>query len=557
MALQTKTFTTGDYAWKSWSNGYVISLTLTEESTDIASNTSLVSYLFTISNTNNNRFTDNNNSWHISIGGQEISINNFGFNLGSNYTTQTIASGQVTVAHNADGTMQMPYNVSIPNIQSWNRYGPPAMSLSGVWDLTAIPRASGISCPVGTIGKPITISIQKAGEGLSHTILYYFGVLGGTVAEGVQQSAFQWTIPEVFYTQIANARRGEGTLICNTYNGNALVGQSSCPLYADIDEGKCQPVISPSVADINPATTALTGDSNILVRYYSDVSVIGDCSPKNSAWIADYKMTHNGKVYTDETVTLQGVENGEFAFTATDSRGITSQLLVEKPVIPYVKLTCNLENNKPDAEGNMSISMSGNYFAGYFGAAENTLTVQYRYKVKGTSWPDTDDQWQDAEPVISGNGYTAQAVLTGLNYQKAYTFQARAVDKLATVNATQYTAVATPVFDWGERDFAIHGDLQVDGSVSVDGVPVLNTPNVQTYYWLTSGGVSLDSVADFLATCTRDCAFIVMIQGTEYPFVGMAVGSVLSGGQFGAFTLYDYHYGVRSYRLFQGEISEV
>lgn len=557
MALQTKSFSTGDYGWQSWSNGYVISLTLTEESTDIASNTSLVSYLFAISNTNNNRFTDNNNSWRISIGGQEISINNFNFNLGSNYTTQTIASGQVTVAHNADGTLQMPYNVSIPNIQSWNRYGPPAMSLAGVWELTAIPQASGISCPVGTIGKPVTVSVQKAGEGLSHTILYYFGVLSGTVAEGVQQSAVQWTIPKAFYTQIANARRGEGTLICNTYSGNALIGQSSCLFYADIDEGDCQPIISPQVVDVNPATTALTGDSNILVRYYSNVSVSGGCSPKNSAWIADYKMTHNGKVYTDDTVTVQGVENGQFAFTATDSRGITGRLLVEKPVIPYVKLTCNLENNKPDAEGNMSISVFGNYFAGSFGAVENTLTVQYRYKVKGTSWSDTEDQWQEAEPVISENGYTAQAVLTGLNYQKAYTFQARAVDKLAVANSAEYAARATPIFDWGEQDFAIHGDLQVDGRISVDSVPVLNTSCVQTYCWQTNGGVSIQSVADFIATCKRDCAFIVMIQGTAYPFVGMAVGAVTSSGQFGAFTLYDYRYGVRSCRLSEGNIYEL
>ncbi|MBQ8748795.1 MAG: hypothetical protein IJZ14_03215 [Oscillospiraceae bacterium] len=99
MALQTKTIATGDYAWQSWSNGYAISLTLTEESTDIAANTSLVSYLFTISNTNNNRFYQNNMSWSISIGGQTIAINHFNFDLSSNYTTQTIASGVLTVAH--------------------------------------------------------------------------------------------------------------------------------------------------------------------------------------------------------------------------------------------------------------------------------------------------------------------------------------------------------------------------------------------------------------------------------------------------------------------------
>lgn len=210
MAIQTKTVATGDYAWKSWSNGYVIALTLTEEATDTGANTSLVSYQFTISNTNNNRFTDNNNSWSISIGGQEIAINNFNFNLGSNYTTQTIASGQVLVPHNPDGRLHMPYEVSVPNIQSWNRYGPPAMALSGTWELTPIPRASTVSCPVGIIGKPVTVSIQKAGEGFTHTVTYGFGKLQGMVAERTAGSAVQWTIPTEFYTQIPAAKRGEG-----------------------------------------------------------------------------------------------------------------------------------------------------------------------------------------------------------------------------------------------------------------------------------------------------------------------------------------------------------
>lgn len=555
MAIQTKTVATGDYGWKSWSNGYVISLTLTEERTDVAANTSAVSYLFTISNTDNNRFVDNNNSWVISIGGQDIGINGFNFNLGSNYTTQTIASGQIVVPHNPDGTLHMPYNVSVPNIQSWNQYGPPAMSLSGTWELTPIPRASTVSCPVGIIGKPVAISIQKAGEGFTHTVTYAFGDLRGTVAERTWDSTVLWTIPTEFYTQIPNAKRGVGVLICKTYNGSALVGETSCSFYADIDEAACQPVISARVTDVNPATTALTGDSDTLIRYYCNAKVTAEYTAKNSAAVTGYTMTHNGRAYTADAVTVEGVENGVFDFCVTDTRGLSANLSLTKPVIPYVKLTCNLANSKPDGDGNMTLSVSGNFFAGSFGAADNSLTVQYRYNESGASW--SDDTWQDMESVITGNGYTAQAELTGLDYQKAYTFQARAIDKLAAVNSAEYTARAMPIFDWGEQDFAIHGDLQLDGTVFVSGNPVLSTPHVQTCCWQTNGGVSIQSVVDFLAAGTRDCAFITFIQGTEYPFVGMAVGVVTGGGQFGAFTLYDYHYGAQSRRLFEGELYEV
>lgn len=552
MAIQTKTVAAGDYAWKSWSNGYVISLTLTEESADIADNTSLVSYLFTISNTNNNRFADNNNSWNISIGGQQISVADFSFNLSNDYTTQTIASGQVVVSHNPDGTCHMPYDVSIPNIQSWNRYGPPEMTLTGTWELTSIPRASTVSCPVGIIGKPVTLSIQKANEGFVHTVSYGFGNLRGTVAEYTGESLIQWTLPTAFYTQIPNAKRGVGVLACKTYNGNTLVGETTCSFYADIDETACQPVISVQIADSNPVTTALTGDSDTLVRYHSNANITAEYAAKNSASVTGYTMTHNGKTYTADSVVIEGVEKGEFHFTVTDSRGMTANLSATKPVIPYVQLTCNLSGNKPDGDGNMTLAVSGNFFAGSFGAEDNALSVQYRYKLSGTPWQ--EEQWQNMESAVTGNGYTAQTELTGLDYQKAYTFQARAVDKLAVAESVEYTARATPVFDWGEQDFAIHGDLQLDGNLSVDGIPVLNTPHVQTYYWETNGGVSMQSVADFLAACTRDCAFLVMIRGTAYPYVGMAVGTVCIGGRYGAGTLYDYHNGAQSFRLFDGNI---
>ena len=267
-------------------------------------------------------------------------------------------------------------------------------------------------------------------------------------------------------------------------------------------------------------------------------------------------MTNNGRIYTTESLVVERVEKGEFFFAVTDSRGLTAEYSVEKPVVPYVKLTCNLANHKPDAGGNMIVSVFGKYFNSSFGATDNSLTVEYRYTPSGTPWQDSEEQWRSLEPVMTADGYTAQATLSGLDYQRAYTFQARAIDKLETVYSMEHTVRATPIFDWGERDFAIHGDLQVDGKILVDNTPVLNTSCVQTFYWQTNGGVCLQSVAEFMASCAQDCAFVTMIKGDAYPFVGMAVGMVCSGGKFGAATLYDYQNGAQSCRLFDGELCE-
>lgn len=365
MALQQQVFSTGDYAWQSWSNGYVISLTLTEESVNAAANTSQVSYLFTISNTDNNRFISYDYNWSISIGGENISISHFSFNLGANYTTQTIASGGITVAHNSDGTLAMPYAVSIPNVQNWVSYGPPAMSMSGTWALTTIART------------PPTIS-------------------------------------------------------------------------------------NVSVVDSNEKTFALTQNRSHLVRYYSNAAVVATATAHNGATIAAVEaLCADGKKVTSGgnslTGTIYGVESGDFTIKATDSRGnITIFAPASLTLVEYVKLTCSLSDNKPDTDGNMTVSVSGKYFNGSFGKVSNKLTVQYRYKVSGEAWLDTEAEWRTMPATLDAGGYHASASVTGLDYQTAYTFQARATDKLATVNSAEYTARAMPVFDWSEKDFQFH-----------------------------------------------------------------------------------------------------
>ena len=171
MAIQTKTYEAGDYAYKSWSNGYKIHLTLTEESVNTANNTSLISYVFSISSGDNNRFTANYNTWNINIGGNQIPITNLNFSLDYN-DSQILAQGQVNVGHNADGTLNMYYYTPIPDNSTWNEYAPPAMALEGYMPLTSIAVAP-TTIPVVFNGLQLN-SIVYNGQQISH--LVYNGV---------------------------------------------------------------------------------------------------------------------------------------------------------------------------------------------------------------------------------------------------------------------------------------------------------------------------------------------------------------------------------------------
>ncbi len=526
MALQTQTFSTGDYAWHSWSNAYVISLTLTEVSVDAAINTSLVSYLFTISNTSNNRFWSNGYSWDISIGGYTIPIRQFNFDLTANYTTQTIASGQLTVVHNADGTLDMPYSVSIPNVQNWVSYGPPAMTMSGVWALTAIPKPAVITAAPNFNDEenPTITYIKPLGNGFGNpqACISLTGDLPDIAYRDIPMEGGSYTflLTEAERNLLRSATATANTRSVFFFIRTVIAGVNHYSiLKRTFSVVNGAPILSPTIQDSNSTTLALTGNSGVLVRYYSNAAVTTGAAALKGATLVSQKVTCGSQEFASAEGTISQVENGTFTFAVTDSRGNVAYQQVDKTLIPYVKLTCNLSNNKPDGNGDMSVKVTGKCFSGSFGAVSNTLTVQYRYKVSGGSFGD----WQTMTVVKSGNAYTATASLSGLDYQTAYTFQARATDALATVHSGEYTARAIPVFDWGESDFNVNGTFKINGLAQ--GVTQQGTSGIWTYKLYANGYAecwsTISCVQTNLAVCHTRLTLPFQIAS------GVAVGTLV------------------------------
>ena len=220
------------------------------------------------------------------------------------------------------------------------------------------------------------------------------------------------------------------------------------------------PTLAPEVYDNNEVTKNLTGNNKILVKYYSNAHYVVNASPKKGSTISSVKVTHNGKTVGNTSGTWNGVENGTFIFNATDSRGNTAEPeTIILQLVDYVKLTCDIGDNKPGLSGNMTVTCSGNYFNGGFGAKNNELTVQYRYKLQNGTY----SEWANMSTNISGQTYTASANVTGLDNKATYVFQTRAIDLLNTsgVNSSEKSVSYTPVFDWGKNDFRVNVDLYV------------------------------------------------------------------------------------------------
>lgn len=374
----------------------------------------------------------------------------------TDYQDRTFASAVLKIAHTPDGSKSF----TISGFSGWIYASGNTYASAQTFTLPTIPRASSVSCSSANIGSNATITINRASTSFTHTLTYSFGSLSGTIATKTSSTNISWTIPTTFYGQIPNSKSGTGTITCDTYNGSTLIGSKSTSFTATVSESASKPTLSPTVSDSNSATTALTGDSSKFIKYYSNASVATGAKARNSATLKSQKITCGAKSITSASGTINAVESGSFTFSATDSRGYTTTQTVNKTLIEYIKLTCSLNAGAPTTAGVATLKISGNYWDGTFGKLANTLTVQYRYKAQGGSY----GSWTTVSATKSNNTYNATATISGLNYQTTYVFQARAVDKLATINTDEQARRTTPIFDWSKNDFNVNGTLKINNT---------------------------------------------------------------------------------------------
>lgn len=184
------------------------------------------------------------------------------------------------------------------------------------------------------------------------------------------------------------------------------------------------------------------------------------------------RVTCGGISAIGADVTLNAVESGTVIVTVTDSRGLTiSVQLTGLSVVEYIPLTLNPTVQREAAGSDVvSVSATGNFFSGSFGAVANTLTVRVRVKPYGGTYGDYTDI--AASPV--GNAYTASGDVSGVSYTAVNDVEVTAYDKIYTEGKTAVYRVnkGVPVFDWGENDFNFNVPVNISGTMSVDSLTV-------------------------------------------------------------------------------------
>lgn len=435
-------------------------------------NTSTIEWLLRLGADSNGAISSTvQKAWSVTIDGVTYSGTNT-VNIGNN-ATKTLASGTATIKHNTDGTKSFAFSFSQAfNITFAGSYIG-TIAGKGTATLDRINRHAQIKTATdftdeGAPSFTYTNYVGNSAEMLIANISWNDNSIAYFYNRDVPKDGTSFT-----FELTENERETLREAMANTqtmrvfYNLVTVIGGksfvSTIEKTARIVNGK--PIIEFSVDDTNANTIALTGNSKTLVKYASNAKATMTATPQKGASIASYWIKNGGVQVNKTEHTFNAVESDSFSCSVTDSRGLQEVLFAFPTLIPYVRLTCHVDNVLANANGAISFEISGDYFNGNFGAAANTLSVQYRYKEEDGTF----GAWQNVSVTPASNNYVAMVSLSGLNYQKGYTIQARAIDKIATIESGEVVTKSTPVFSWSKEDFQFDVPVRMMSDLRLKG----------------------------------------------------------------------------------------
>ena len=402
---------------------------------------------------------------------------------------------------------------------------------------------------------PIITYSNPAGTAVTSLQAAIYNAAGDTALVGYREISKTGTS----YTfQLTDTERETLLAYCSANNSisvsfrlKTVIGNNTyyaTPINKTFSIDNPNPVITASVRDINSKTTELTGDSGTLIKYCSIAHATMSAEAQKGAVLDEnlYIIRSGAETMYGIVGTFKNVENNEFTFTCEDNRGNIGKKTITLPMVNYIKPTCNLKANKIDGAGNMTFECYGSYFNGSFGAVENDLTVQYRYKTSSGY-----SEWTDMSHTIGENNYFASATVTGLDYRQTHTFEARAIDKLANVPSKEYKAKSIPLYHWGENDFTF--EVPVEFKEGIIGIQIPDaqhgvwTPTLTTsaavqsyttrYGWYSKVGQAVTVGFCIKANCNSGySSTLINISGLPFAPLyqasggGMCAGAYISGG---------------------------
>lgn len=329
------------------------------------------------------------------------------------------------------------------------------------------------------IGKTATIKINANSSSFKHILQWKLNTEADSeyrniTDQKISATNYKWIIPTEIYSYVSDIQTSKMiTVKIITYYDDIEIGFDSDPCGVYCVEEDCKPILNPTLFDNSVYASTLTGDpDNAIIKGFNLMRYDIGAEPQHGAKITSQSVVCGDKSSTSKVGTLTWVDTNEFIFTAEDSRGFKSSITLTKPnFIEYFSPTCAADVKADLAEDNtvsLTITTSGHWFNGSFGAVDNNIKVEY--KIGGG----VETDWINVAVSKSGNTYTTSTSMRGLKSSNTYVVYVRAYDSVYTtagnvnigyVEAESKPISVKPIFNWGSDDFQFNVPVNVVDSL--------------------------------------------------------------------------------------------
>lgn len=541
MALVTKTLTADG------SKGHHrFTLTVNENSTDISSNTSSLSFSFVLSPIQAGwdwYYWGQQISYSININGKVYSGSIPDYNGSS---TITLSSGSLPVEHNSDGKKSINVSFSVSDTTG-QYYTCGNASSSGSMALTTIPRQANITSAsdFNDEQNPTITYENKAGDSVS-SIQACISLTGDTddiKYRDISKTGTSYTfeLTEEERNVLRNATKTSNTRSIIFYIKTIIAGTT---FYSTINKtlsiANATPIINEfSYKDNNSITTAITGNNQRIIRNNSDLLfTIGTATALKGAWVSSYEVSFAG---ISQGITYAGdinfgkinlSNNSNAKLRVTDSRGNSVEkeieVMIDDWVLPTALISLNRKNNFY-SETYLKVDASYSSLNG-----KNDITIRCQYKVEyNTEYSEF--------PQLENN------VLQTYEFDNNYKWYLRILitDKIGTTTYNLELNRGMPIiffdrlkngvgvntFPEHDKSFEVIGDFYLNGSIPINIGNISLTEEVDWDELYPPKNISAYSVNGIMGKGSPEGAYswgqLIVVNSSQY-----------AGGFYGATQIY-------------------
>lgn len=422
-----------------------IYLSLSEDSVNIAANESAVrAKLYYVGN--GLSWNNSGCEWWININGNsDHGYHSFGKN-----GTQYLGERVVNVTHDADGSKKVSVSASFATGVSIG-----TLTASASITLTKIPRKStlGSVTPASVAYESsVTIAINRAASGFTHTIQAYYNGTWNNIATGIEESC-TWT-PAKSLAQYFTTSPATVDLRIITYNGSTQLGYNDYSKALTLNAtSDMVPTVTVTVVDTEGYLAKYGG----LVQNKSKVKVTLSETLSYGSPIKSRTVQIDNEYFSESPATASGPVSGTsltVKASITDNRGMTGSASVKPTVLPYADPNVNsISVARCNSAG--TANDSGTYAKVTYNISVASLNSKNAKSAKIMWKAITATTWNSAALSMSDYTLSGSTVIGGGTLATGTTYEVKVV--VADSFTTKESAVMTVPTSFAIMNFKAQG----------------------------------------------------------------------------------------------------